>query len=163
MRPTVTTFKPAGVPSRELASVTLPLDELEALRLSDLEGQEHAAAAQAMGISRQTFGRLLGQGRQKVADALLNGKALVFEGGVVATCRRRRWVCAACGNTFEAEPGTRLKGCPACGASAVRRLANEAAPRPDSDDDAQGAAKRRQRQQRARVGHARRGRQRERT
>lgn len=164
MRPTVTTFKPAGVPARELASVTLPLDELEALRLSDLEGHEHAAAAAAMRISRQTFGRLLGQGRRKVADALLNGKALVFEGGVVATCRRRRWVCAACGNTFEAEPGARPKGCPACGAAAaVRRLASEATTSPDGHDGAAGAPKRRQRQRRDRVVRQQRGRQRETT
>lgn len=152
MRPTVTTFKPAGVPACELASVTLPLDELEALRLADLTGQEHVLAAEAMGISRQTFGRLLRQGRQKVADALLNGKALVFEGGVVATCRRRRWVCAACGHTFAAEPGERPERCPACDASVVRRLASEPATPPDGHGDAKGAPQRRQRQRRERVG-----------
>ena len=55
------------------------MDEVEALRLADYEGLYHENAAQRMKISRATFGRILGQARHKVAEALLKGKALRIE------------------------------------------------------------------------------------
>ncbi len=76
-------FKPHGIPLLDLEEVILSLDELEALRLSDLKGLYQDAAARAMGISRQTFGRIIESARQKSADALLNGKALRITGGNV--------------------------------------------------------------------------------
>jgi predicted DNA-binding protein (UPF0251 family)/predicted Fe-Mo cluster-binding NifX family protein len=77
-------MKPAGIPSRELESVILGLDEAEALRLADLEGLYHEAAARSMRVSRPTFGRIIESARRKVADAILNGKALRIEGGEIA-------------------------------------------------------------------------------
>jgi len=74
-------FKPNGIPLQELEEIILSLDELEALRLADLEGLYQDAAARAMGISRQTFGRIIASARQKTANALLNGKALRITGG----------------------------------------------------------------------------------
>jgi predicted DNA-binding protein (UPF0251 family)/predicted Fe-Mo cluster-binding NifX family protein len=74
--PEVTYFKPRGVPLRELAEVYLPLDGFEAIRLADFEGLSHAAAAQRMHVSRQTFGRILSSARNTVAKALINGLAL---------------------------------------------------------------------------------------
>ncbi|HCM28304.1 MAG TPA: DNA-binding protein [Treponema sp.] len=79
--PNAVLFKPAGIPARELDEVVLPLDEFEALRLADYEGLYQEAAALRMGISRQTFGRIVEGARRKVADALVNGKALRVEGG----------------------------------------------------------------------------------
>ncbi|MBP7095084.1 MAG: DUF134 domain-containing protein [Spirochaetia bacterium] len=81
--PVARAYKPAGVPLRELEEVILSLDELEALRLADLEGLYQEACAVRMGISRQTFGRIVESARRKVADALVNGKALAFEGGKI--------------------------------------------------------------------------------
>ncbi|HUJ12038.1 MAG TPA: DUF134 domain-containing protein, partial [Verrucomicrobiae bacterium] len=81
--PGTTYFKPAGVPSRTLKEVALALDELEALRLADLTALHHEAAAEQMGISRATFGRIVESARRKVADALINGKALRMGGGPV--------------------------------------------------------------------------------
>lgn len=80
--PTVPVFKPAGIPARDLEEVALTLDEFEALRLADYEGLYQEAAALRMGVSRQTFGRIVEAARKKVADALVNGKALRIEGGV---------------------------------------------------------------------------------
>jgi Predicted DNA-binding proteins len=54
-RPITNIFKPAGIPQRELEEVILTLDELEALRLADLEGKYQEDAAKLMGVSRQTF------------------------------------------------------------------------------------------------------------
>jgi len=69
-------YKPSGVPMRDLAVVELLLDELEAMRLVDLEGKDQQAAADLMGISRGTLQRLLWAARRKVADALVHGRAL---------------------------------------------------------------------------------------
>jgi predicted DNA-binding protein (UPF0251 family) len=78
LNPTVTVFKPRGIPACELTIVTLEMDELEAIRLADLEGLYHEAAAEKMHVSRTTFGRVLEGAHKKIADALLHGKALVF-------------------------------------------------------------------------------------
>jgi len=66
----------------ELERVVLELDELEALKLADLEGRYQEDAAEVMGVSRQTFGRIVETARKKVAEALLHGKALAIEPGV---------------------------------------------------------------------------------
>jgi predicted DNA-binding protein (UPF0251 family)/predicted Fe-Mo cluster-binding NifX family protein len=79
--PDVTYFKPAGIPVRQLAEVTLKVEELEAVRLCDLEGLEQDEGARSMGVSRPTFQRVLYAGHRKIADALLNGKAIRIEGG----------------------------------------------------------------------------------
>ncbi|MEI6875810.1 MAG: DUF134 domain-containing protein [Spirochaetota bacterium] len=76
-------MKPAGVPERELEQIVLGFDEAEAIRLADYEGLYQEAAARSMGVSRQTFGRIIESARHKVANALLHGKALRIEGGEI--------------------------------------------------------------------------------
>lgn len=77
-----TYFKPAGVPLRELEESVLEMEEVEALRLADLEGQYQEEAARSMGVSRTTFSRILDSGRRKVADAVLGGKAIRIAKGL---------------------------------------------------------------------------------
>jgi predicted DNA-binding protein (UPF0251 family) len=88
--PAASYFKPVGIPMRELEEIVLGLDELEAMRLADLEGLYQAEAAEKMGVSRQTIGNILNSAHRKLADALLNGKALRIgpheEGEVVTDC-----------------------------------------------------------------------------
>jgi predicted DNA-binding protein (UPF0251 family) len=74
--PGVTYFKPRGVPLRFLEEVELAMDEMEALRLVDAEGLEQIEAARKMGISQSTIQRILVSAREKVAEALIGGKAL---------------------------------------------------------------------------------------
>ena len=74
--PVASYFKPVGIPLRDLDEIVLAMDELEAMRLTDLEGLYQADAAEKMGVSRQTIGNILNSVHRKVADALLNGKAL---------------------------------------------------------------------------------------
>ncbi|MFP4375122.1 MAG: DUF134 domain-containing protein [Spirochaetaceae bacterium] len=76
-------FKPAGVPARELEEVSLTLDGYEAIRLVDLEGMDHSAAAEELRVSRPTLTRILARARRTVAEALAGGKALAIEGGAV--------------------------------------------------------------------------------
>ena len=75
-------FKPRAVPLCELEEIELSLDEFESLRLADLEGLYQADAARRMKISRQTFAAIVHKARSKVADALVNGKALKISGSV---------------------------------------------------------------------------------
>ena len=95
--PNCTYFKPRGIPLINLEEVILPKDALEAVRLVDFEGLYQDAAAEKMGVSRPTIGRLLEQARKVIADALINGKAIRIQGGNVAieepefkTCCRGR-------------------------------------------------------------------------
>ena len=61
--------------------VTLKVEEFEAIRLKDLEGLDQSEAAEKMNISQPTFYRTLVSAREKVADALVNGKSLEVKGG----------------------------------------------------------------------------------
>ena len=74
-------FKPRGIPLSMLEEVVLTVDEFEAVRLADLEGLYQEQAAERMNVSRQTFGRIIESGHKKVAEALVQGKALKIEGG----------------------------------------------------------------------------------
>ncbi|MTI79316.1 MAG: DUF134 domain-containing protein [Firmicutes bacterium] len=79
--PEVTYFKPAGVPLVNLEEITLTVEELEAIRLKDLEGLEQEDCADKMNVSRPTFHRILVAARNKIALALVEGKAIRIEGG----------------------------------------------------------------------------------
>lgn len=100
--PAAAVFKPAGVPLRDLPSIEMTLDELEALRLADLEGLYQEDASAKMGVSRPTLGRILESARRKVAEALVLGRALHIGGGPVVA-RPRRGVDCPRGRTSEGE------------------------------------------------------------
>jgi len=72
-------FKPTCVPLSELKQITLLREELEALKLCDLNDLTQAEAGANMGISRGTVQRILAAARKKVAMALSKGQAIVFE------------------------------------------------------------------------------------
>ena len=93
--PGVTYFKPQGVPLRLLEEIVLTVDELEAIRLKDLEDLDGEAAAARMAVSRPTYQRILDRARRKVAEVLVQGKALRVEGG-----------------NYKIEPGLRCQYCP---------------------------------------------------
>jgi predicted DNA-binding protein (UPF0251 family) len=79
--PNVTYFKPRGIPLKRLEETILNVDEFEAVRLKDLEGLEQDECARKMNISQPTFHRLVLSARKKIADAIINGKAIRIEGG----------------------------------------------------------------------------------
>jgi len=86
--PAVTYFKPHGIPLRQLQSIELGLDEVEALRLADLEEMSHEAVGERMEVSRATVGRILARARAKVAKALTQGLAICIETGVTPADER---------------------------------------------------------------------------
>ena len=96
-------FKPVGIKGGHPEEVILGNDEIEAVRLKDLLGMSQDEAAKEMQISQPTFHRLILTARQKIADALVNGKVVKIEGGNIDVdedfsqpCHwRRRWGCKA--------------------------------------------------------------------
>ena len=80
-QPGITHFKPAGVRLSAMNEVVLTMGEFEAVRLKDFENLDQTAAAKKMNISQPTFARLIDTARKKVADAIVNGKAIRIEGG----------------------------------------------------------------------------------
>lgn len=77
--PEVTYFKPQGIPLRFLEEIDLGRDELEALRLCDLEDLEQIEAAKKMNISQSTLQRILVSARKETVQALIEGKAIKIE------------------------------------------------------------------------------------
>lgn len=80
-RPNAFYFKPAGIPLRDLEEVVLSIEELEAMRLNYLNEIDQTKAAKSMNVSQPTFHRIIDAAQKKIADALVNGKAIKIEGG----------------------------------------------------------------------------------
>lgn len=78
-KPCVCYFKPRGIPMRSLEEVMLERDELEALKLHDVDDLEHMEASKKMKISQPTFGRILNNAYKKIAKALIGGMAIRIE------------------------------------------------------------------------------------
>ncbi len=79
LQPDVYYFKPRGIPLRSLEEVALLPDELEALKLAEVEGLEQTQAAERMKISQPTFARILASAHKKTAIAVTTGKAIRIE------------------------------------------------------------------------------------
>jgi predicted DNA-binding protein (UPF0251 family) len=139
--PGTTYFKPAGVRMTQLNETILTVDEFEAIRLKDFEGIDQEKAADKMKISQPTFHRLILSARKKIADAIVNGKAIKIEGGnykmaqprgmsrgagrgqgrgfggPASTCK-----CTKCGYEESKQRGVPCvsKKCPKCGSIMIR-------------------------------------------
>jgi predicted DNA-binding protein (UPF0251 family) len=115
--PEIAYFKPAGVPLRTLDEVLLTVEETEAIRLKDLEGLQQEECARRMKISRPTFHRVLESARGKLADALINGKAVRIGGGNFEMAMRR-FRCDNDGHEWNVPFETMVAGapvaCPQC-------------------------------------------------
>lgn len=74
-------FRPLGRPPYRADAIHIGVDELEAMRLADIEGLYQDAAAERMGVSRQTYARILGRARSAVARSLVEQKMLLVAGG----------------------------------------------------------------------------------
>lgn len=121
--PEVDYFKPRGVPISEIENVEISLEELEALRLVDVECMKQTEAAKRMEISQSTLHRVLTEGRKKIAEALTEGKAIRLRGGDYKMIRGRgrgplagsgRGGRGRMGGPYAAGPGGNCE-CPSCG------------------------------------------------
>lgn len=97
--PTARAFGPQG-PVCACERLCLPVDEFEIVRLCDLQGYTQEECARQMGVARTTVQAGYNAARQKLADALVNGKLLFIEGGEYELCARAGECCAAgCGKS----------------------------------------------------------------
>ncbi len=122
--PDISSFKPRGIPLIDLEEVQITIDEYEALRLSDLMDMSYEEAANKMKVSRATFGRIVRRARKTVADALINGKAIIIQGGSYRIVDKSRiFVCNNCNKKWKEPRGTgRPKNCPLCNQNDFYRI-----------------------------------------
>lgn len=116
-------YKPVGLPLDTLERTTLLDEELEALRLADLEGRYQQDAAKQMAVSRSTFQRIVTEARRKVAHALIEGTALQIE-SVTIRVVALRWHCDDCGHNWQVAHGSgrgNPEFCPECSSDAIRK------------------------------------------
>ncbi|MFX0168932.1 MAG: DUF134 domain-containing protein [Candidatus Hodarchaeota archaeon] len=122
--PNITYYKPRGIPIGTISEVVLNVDEFEALRVKDLLGLPQKKAAQQLKVSQPTLHRILKTAHTKVADALVNGKALRIEGGPFELPSVRWFRCFTCQHQWTEPFGTgRPSSCPHCQSLYLRRLA----------------------------------------
>jgi len=120
--PEVTYFKPKGIPLDDLEIVNLTVEEFEAVRLVDLDGLEQEEAAAKMGVSRRAFWDDIQNARKKIADALVNGKAIEIKGGDFVVEVKRKFKCSDCQNEWDDTCGMeRPKKCPECESTNIHR------------------------------------------
>lgn len=126
-RPGAALFHPAGFLPGESGDgasgagdtrVVMSLDEFEAIRLAHLEDLYQEQAAERMGVSRATFGRILDAAHRKLAEMLVHAHPLAIEGGVVREIEPRTRHCPHCDHAWETRGGKRTRsfppGCPRC-------------------------------------------------
>lgn len=110
-------FEPIGVPKGSLEMVTLAIEEVEAIRLKDIDGLHQEECAARMKISRATFHQMLKSARGKLADAIISGKAIRVEGGSFVL-PGRRFRCRHDGREWTLPagplPGVSAVACPSC-------------------------------------------------
>ena len=114
-------FKPCHAARVYKNATTLFLDELEAIRLGDLEGLSQEEAALKMEISRSTFARIINEARRKIADAIIFSKPIITE-GEEQVADNRNFKCSGCKHEWEMEHGAGCpEKCPECGGLNLNR------------------------------------------
>ena len=118
--PTVSVYKPAGIPAKELEEILVTVDEFEAIRLADYEGLNQREACAIMKISQPTFNRTLASARNKIAKGIVDGQVLRIEGGrYVLGDGSGGLQCVDCEYRLDMEKDKR-NACPNCGSSKLR-------------------------------------------
>ncbi|MCD4760214.1 DUF134 domain-containing protein [archaeon] len=124
LKPNIDYFKPAGRRITELEEVILTVSEFESIRLKDLMDLDQGIAAKKMGISQSTFHRSIVSARKKLADAIINGKAIKIKGGKfkLVDMPLRTFECIVCKTNWEVPFGTgRPSNCPKCKSKNIYR------------------------------------------
>lgn len=116
--PEDTYFVPWEKPKCEIQEVNLKVEELEAMRLKDIEELTQEECAEKMQVSRQTFQNIINSARKKIAIALTEGNAIRISGGNYKM-RYCNFICSCCGNLYEINYEQDKYICPTCGSDKV--------------------------------------------
>lgn len=116
--PENTYFIPLGKAKCEMEEIVLNVEELEAMRLKDIEKLNQEECAEKMNVSRQTFQNIIDSAREKVAKALTEGKALRIGGGYYIT-NHCKFKCMDCGGVYQVNFERDKNNCPICGSRNV--------------------------------------------
>ena len=111
-------FIPLGKPKCEIEETILKVEELEAMRLKDIEGLTQEECAEKMQVSRQTFQNIIDEARRKVVNALIEGKAININGGNY-TRNICQFKCLSCGYVYEIKYEEDRNNCPKCNSKDV--------------------------------------------
>ena len=119
--PPYSQYKPPRIPLNELQKVIITLEEFEAIKLVDYENQSQRKAAESMEVSQATLNRVLKSGRNKIANGLVNGYAIILEGGKnVLPCRIVK--CESCSHQWSPKEQGFPKNCPICKSEDIIRI-----------------------------------------
>lgn len=124
--PNIKLFGPLDNEPSDKECIILSFEELESLRLMDLEGLDQVECAERMMVARSTFQRIYTEAKRKVADSLVNGRILRIEGGnyIINECTAK---CEKCGEVWRAATGNLISNerCPRCGSSEFSCIKDE--------------------------------------
>lgn len=114
-------FRPIGMLGRSSREIVLLLEEYESLKLSDYEGLTHVQAAKQMEVSRPTFTRIYARARKKVAQAFVENKVILIEGGNVSM--NDNWYrCEDCNALFVLNENERDLSCYSCKSTHISQV-----------------------------------------
>lgn len=116
--PEDTYFVPRGKPNCEIKEIVLNVEELEAMRLKDIEKLTQEECAEKMHISRQTFQNIIDSAREKVVVALTEGRAIRIGGGYYTT-NSCKFKCMNCNSIYQVNFERDKNNCPNCGSKDV--------------------------------------------
>lgn len=123
-RITYNDFGPLADAAKDVKKIVLKADQLEAMRLADLEGMSQNDAAEMMNVSRQTFGRIIEEARKTVTFALINGYKLSLDYDANTEVCSRTVKCSDCGYQWSQAFAQKSdkEECPACKSTNVIKL-----------------------------------------
>jgi len=121
--PVISGFKPYGGEAKS-GKVFLHLEEYESLRLCDYAAMNHLDASRVMNVSRPTLTRIYAAARRKIAEALVEGKQIIIEGGKIYF--DSEWFgCSSCGCYFNHhQKSEQPTVCPLCGSLEIENFEN---------------------------------------
>lgn len=124
-RPKVKGFIPMGYYASDLETVYLSVEEFESIRLKDYMGLSQLESSEHMGVSRPTLTRIYEKARNKIAEAICEGKQILIQGGNVVY--HEKWfICDDCGSKFNIKgKSDKAQSCPLCGSENVQLVENQ--------------------------------------
>lgn len=110
VKPNIKEFIPViKAEAKSCLTIVMSIDEFETIRLIDYDGLTQEECARQMNVARTTITGIYEEARRKIADALVNGKRLIIEGGDYTLCEKYENCCGKCGRDYTGCMGCQKK------------------------------------------------------